>query len=64
MVAKKGGAGKRVSRPSGVKGRFKVVDPRLKKDNRKTKMAGNKKGKGAKAGAKPPRGKPMKGKRK
>lgn len=58
MVAKKG-AGKKVSRPSGVKGRFKVVDPRLKKDNRNAKSMNNKKGKGSK----PQRGKQTKGKK-
>merc|ERR1711884_154716 len=43
VVAKKFQAGKKMARPAGTKGPYKVVDPRMKKDNQKKR--GNASGK-------------------
>ncbi|XP_076107166.1 pre-rRNA 2'-O-ribose RNA methyltransferase FTSJ3-like isoform X2 [Mytilus galloprovincialis] len=45
VVAKKG-MGKRAARPSGHKGPYKVVDPRMKSDNKRQKAQDRKKGGG------------------
>ena len=49
VVAKRGLAGKRPVRPAGMKGLYRQVDPRMKKDNRVAKLNA-KKSKGGKGG--------------
>jgi len=60
VVAKKFNSGKRVKRPAGMKGPMKVVDPRMKKDNRKAKAMSKKDMKGKSGKGKSGGGKPMK----
>lgn len=65
LVAKKGGGGRKVRRPAGVKGAFKVVDSRMKKDlrgmQRKEQRQKGGKGKHGKMGGGKGKGRPMKG---
>jgi len=48
VVAKKFNSTKRAKRPAGLKGHYKVVDPRMKKDMRKMKTNMSKQSKGGK----------------
>ncbi|KAK0166580.1 hypothetical protein PV327_004073 [Microctonus hyperodae] len=48
VVAKKNGAQKRATRPAGLKGLYKMVDPRMKKDLRAAKAKEKTKGRGKK----------------
>lgn len=48
VVAKKHTTAKKMKRPAGVKGQYKVVDPRMKKDMRAQKAKEKTKGRGMK----------------
>lgn len=48
VVAKKHTSAKKMKRPNGVKGQYKVVDPRMKKDLRAAKAKEKTKGRGKK----------------
>lgn len=58
MVSKKHTAQKRAPRPSGVKGHYKLVDSRMKKDLRAQKAKEKTKGRGKKTRKGTSRGKP------
>lgn len=58
VVMKKHMTQKKTKRPPGVKGRYKLVDPRMKKDLRATKAKEKIKKRGKKNHGKPSQGKP------
>lgn len=62
VVAKKHTTAKKMKRPAGVKGHYKVVDPRMKKDLRAQKAKEKTKGRGKKANKARPKQKGKKAK--